>query len=88
MAAVFWYTTGVILIEYLECNHTINADRYCAILTKLCEAVRRKRPGVLNKGVILLYDNARPHTARQTEKLQQRFKCEVLNQPHTAPIWP
>ena len=39
MATVFWDTTGAILIEYLECGHTINADHYCATLTKMCEAI-------------------------------------------------
>ncbi|GIY15411.1 histone-lysine N-methyltransferase SETMAR [Caerostris extrusa] len=53
MATIFWDSRGVILIEYLERGQTINADRYCAPLTRLCEAIRRKRPGMLNKGVIL-----------------------------------
>ena len=64
MATVFWDMTGVILIEYLERGHTINADRYCATLTKLREAIRRKRPGLRSKGIILLHDNSRPYTAR------------------------
>ena len=77
MATVFWDTTDVILIEYLEHSHTIPANCYCATLTKLREAIRRKRPGLLSKGVILLHDNARPNTARQPQKLLQRFKLEV-----------
>ena len=79
MATVFWDTTGVILIEYLERGRTINADRYCATLTKLRETIRRKRPGLLSKGAILLHDNARPHAARQAQELLQRFKWEVWN---------
>ena len=79
MATVFWDTTGVILIEYLERGHIINADRYCATLTKLLETILRKRPGLLNKGVILLHDNARHQTSLQTQEFLQRFKWEVWN---------
>ena len=77
MATIFWDSCGVILIEYLERGHTVTADRYCATLTRLRDAVRRKRPGMLSNGVILLHDNARPHTARQTQELLQKFKWEI-----------
>ena len=81
MATVFWDMTGVILIEYLERGHTINADRYCATLTKLREAILRKRPGLPSKGVILRHDDARSHTIRQTQELLQMLKWEVWNHP-------
>ena len=51
----------------------LNADYYCTLLCdRLWPAVRRKQPGVLNKGVILQHGNAPPHRARQTvEKIEE-----------------
>lgn len=81
MASIFWDSRGVLLIDYLERGHTVTAERYCGTLRRLREAIRRKRPGMLSEGVILLHDNARPHTARQTQDLLQTFKWEVWNHP-------
>ncbi|GIY04084.1 histone-lysine N-methyltransferase SETMAR [Caerostris darwini] len=60
-----------------ERAQTINADRYCATLTRLREAIRRKRSGLLSEGVILLHDNARSHTAEATQELLRRFKWKM-----------
>ncbi|GBN25991.1 hypothetical protein AVEN_253102-1, partial [Araneus ventricosus] len=51
------------------------------------EAIRRKRPGMLSDGVILLHDNT--HISRKTQELLQKFKWEVWSPPppHTAQIW-
>ncbi|GBO16839.1 hypothetical protein AVEN_13405-1 [Araneus ventricosus] len=43
------------------------------------EVTRRKRPGMLSDGVILLHDNT--HTARKTEELLRKFKWEVWSHP-------
>ncbi|GBO42474.1 hypothetical protein AVEN_147878-1 [Araneus ventricosus] len=44
------------------------------------EGIRRRRPGMLNDSVTLLYDNT--HTARKTQELLQKFKWGVWNNPH------
>ncbi|GBM15501.1 hypothetical protein AVEN_58443-1, partial [Araneus ventricosus] len=46
---VFWDAKGVTLIDFFT-SGTINAARYCDILTKLMSALRRKRPGLLSRG--------------------------------------
>ncbi|PNF38144.1 hypothetical protein B7P43_G14600 [Cryptotermes secundus] len=51
------------------------------ILRKLHKAIQQKRPGFLTKGVLLLHDNARPHTANKTNETLQNFKWEVLEHP-------
>ncbi|GBL77278.1 hypothetical protein AVEN_41730-1 [Araneus ventricosus] len=43
------------------------------------DAIRRKRPGMLSDGVILLHGNA--HAARKTQELLQKFKWESLKPP-------
>lgn len=62
-----------------------NADRYCATLTRLHEAIRRKRPGMLNES-ILLYDKATPHSAQATQELLRLLRWEICNHLHTAQI--
>jgi transposase len=48
-----------------------------------------KRHGMLTKGVVLLHDNARPHTAARTKVLLQQFNWEIFEHPpysqHLAP---
>lgn len=53
---MFWDAKGVILLDFLY-QGTINATRYSDTLTKFRSAVRRKRPGLLSEGVVLLDDN-------------------------------
>jgi histone-lysine N-methyltransferase SETMAR len=68
MCSVFWDGQGVLLAELLP-KSTINAACYCETLTKLRRAIQNKRRGILTCGVVLLHDNARPHTAAQTQAL-------------------
>jgi histone-lysine N-methyltransferase SETMAR len=45
-----------------------------------------KRRGMLTRGVVLLHDNARPHTAAQTQALIMSFGWEQMNHsPDLAP---
>jgi hypothetical protein len=39
-------------------------------------------PSVL---VLLLHDNARPHTAARTRALLEHFNCELFDHPHYSP---
>ena len=66
-------------------GETVNANRYCQTLDKLREAIRRKRPGRLSKGVILQHDNAAPHTAKRTQDWLKRYNWETLPHPPHSP---
>lgn len=85
MATVFWDSHGVLLIDYLPRGTTITADRYCEVLRSLRRAIQNKRRGKLSKKVILFHDNARPHSARQTRDLLDRFKWEIFGHPPYSP---
>ena len=69
MASVFWDSKGVLLVDFMPSNTTINSDAYCATLECLRRAIQNRRRGKLSRGIVLLHDNARPHTARQTQAL-------------------
>lgn len=85
MATVFWDAKDVLLVEFLPYGQTINAGGYCEVLDRLREAVRRKRPGRLRKGVIIQHDNATPHTAKLTKDWLQRYGWDVLQHPPYSP---
>ncbi|UYV77403.1 hypothetical protein LAZ67_15000881 [Cordylochernes scorpioides] len=85
MVIVFWDCKGVLLIDYLLPNTTVNAARYCEVLTKLRAAKKRKRPGLLSRKVLLVHDNARPHAARTTQTLLENFKWEIFTHPPYSP---
>ncbi|GFN80802.1 histone-lysine N-methyltransferase SETMAR [Plakobranchus ocellatus] len=63
----------------------INAARYCSTLDHLKEAIRRKRPGLLRRGVVLQHDNATPHSANLTQQWLQRYGWEILPHPAHSP---
>ncbi|UYV64686.1 hypothetical protein LAZ67_3001662 [Cordylochernes scorpioides] len=83
--ATFWDCKGVLLVDYLPPNTTVNAARYCEVLTKLRAAIKRKRPGLLSRKVLLVHDNARPHAARTTQTLLESFKLEIFIHPPYSP---
>jgi len=85
MLTVFWDCQGVLLTEFQQRDHAVTSPSYCTILTKLRAAIRRKRPGLLTKGMLLLHDNARPHSANQTTATLRSFKWEVLQHPPCSP---
>ncbi|GFO14300.1 LReO_3 protein [Plakobranchus ocellatus] len=68
-----------------ELGQCINAARYCSTLDRLKEAIRRKRPGLLRRGVVLQHDNATPHSANLTQQWLQRYGWEILPHPAHSP---
>ena len=66
---------------------TINSAWYSEMFTgRLKPAIRRKRRGLLSKGVVLLHNNARPHTAAETlRKLKFQVMAHPLYSPDLAP---
>ncbi|GFN74199.1 von Willebrand factor d and egf domain-containing protein-like [Plakobranchus ocellatus] len=61
------------------------ASRYCSTLDRLEEAIRRKRLGLLRRGVVLQHDNATPHSANLTQQWLQRYGWEILPHPAHSP---
>lgn len=85
MATVFWDHKGVLLVDFMEPRTTITKEVYCETLRRLRRAIQNKRRGMLSSGVVLIHDNARPHSANMTKDLLKKFKWEVFEHPPYSP---
>lgn len=83
MLSVWWDMKGVIYWELLDNKQTVNAQLYSSQLERLNEKIEEKRPDL--KKVILLHDNARPHTAKLTRSTIHSLNWELLPHPPYSP---
>jgi len=84
MCTVFWDRKGVLLVDFLPQGSTINAGVYCDTLKKLHRAIQNKRRDMISRGVVMVHDNSRPHTAA-TQNLITTFGWEQFDHPPYSP---
>jgi hypothetical protein len=63
MFTVLWNSQGVLLAHFQKRGENVNSESCCEVLLKLWDAIHRKWPGQLVRGVFLHHDYVRPHTA-------------------------
>jgi len=85
MATVFWDSQGILLLDVLPSGQTVTSQYYADLLCKLREEIKNKRRGKLAKGVIMLDDNARVHTAKTVQEQLRKFKWTRLDHPPYSP---
>jgi len=85
MLSVFWDCHGVILTDYAHKGQTITGQYYRDLLTKLRESIKKKRRGMLSKGVRLLHDNAPAHSAHETVAHAAALGYHILPHPPYSP---
>ena len=79
MVSIFWDCQGIIMIDYLEKQKTINGQYYADTLVRLRECIKKKRLGKLRKSVLLLQDNAPSHTELVAQNAAQNCGFEILD---------
>ena len=79
MYTVFWDRRGILLVDFLTRCETVNAGRYYETLQILRWATEYRQRGMLSAGVVLLHDNARPHTARRSTYLPAEVQLGGVN---------
>ncbi|XP_040287515.1 histone-lysine N-methyltransferase SETMAR-like [Bufo bufo] len=57
----YWYTEGVLLLEFMPHKTTITGDTYASTMKTLHEAMKEEHRGKLSAGVFLLHDNVSAH---------------------------
>jgi transposase len=87
MATVFWGRKGVLKVEFMQQRTTLTSQVYCENLKQLRKVIQNKRRGMLTCSVlvVLLHDNARPHTAARTPALLELFNWELFDDPPYSP---
>jgi histone-lysine N-methyltransferase SETMAR len=78
MLTLFRDSQVVLLTHFQKCGENENSASYCEVQLKLQDAIHRKHPGQLARGVLLHHDNATPHTARATQNRIQELQWELL----------
>ncbi len=76
LMSLFWDIKGVVYWEFMPSRTTINSDQYCVTTENLKQGIKRVR--LLQKTVLLQYDNVRPHARVKTRACLTAFGLEVL----------
>ena len=79
LLTVFWDSQTVYMTEFLEDGNTVNSAQYIETIRNLQQTVCRVRRST--SPILLLHDNARPHTARAMIDALETLKFEVLSHP-------
>jgi transposase len=66
MVTVLWDSEGVILVDVLPRGTSITSEAYRKTLDKLKDRIRRVSHDKNPAEVLILHDNARPHTSLRT----------------------
>jgi len=76
---------GVIMTDRLPSGTTVTAAYYCQFLQKLRRKMHTNRPDLLENGVLILHDKARPYIGKAVRELLDRYSWEVLPHPPYSP---
>ena len=85
LASIFWDQDGILLIDYLPKDQTINSEYYSSLLVQLKDVLKDTRRGKFTKGVLFLHDNAPAHRALATQKKLAYLGFQCLDHPPYSP---
>lgn len=83
---VFFYSNGIVHIEFIPQGATVDKILYKEILGRLSNSIRRKRPELWHrKNWLLLHDNAPAHRSILVQEELARQQVAVLPHPPYSP---
>ena len=85
MASVFWDARGIIYIDYLEKGRTITGVYYAALLDRLVDEIKEKRPHLQKKKILYHDDNAPSHTSIIAQTKKHELGLELFSHPPYSP---
>jgi histone-lysine N-methyltransferase SETMAR len=86
MHVIFFSRKGLVLDYPVPIGMTVNGQYYCALLQdKVRRSLHCQQSEPLERGVILLQDNATPHGHHDVKKLVQLWGWVVLAHPPYSP---
>ena len=89
MATVFWYSQGVIYIDYLEKGKTVTGLYYAELLGRFDVKLQKKLPHLAKKKMLFHHNNAPAHTSAlatiKLVELDQELQPLPPNSPDLTP---
>jgi histone-lysine N-methyltransferase SETMAR len=85
MATVFWDSYGIIFVDYLEKDKTINGEYYAGLLQRLDTEIKNKRPHLAKKKILFHQDNASAHKSAVAMAKLYELKYELMPHPPYSP---
>ncbi|XP_068085718.1 centrosomal protein of 164 kDa [Anabrus simplex] len=77
--------TGVLVVDFLHEQRTINAVHYCRLLDEAKTAYRNKRRQLPIQNIIRLHGSVRPHAAALTQEKLEEIHWTPLEYPPYSP---
>ena len=85
MASIVWAAGGVLLVDYLDKDHTITGAYYADFLRQLRMKTKQIRRGELTRGVLFHQDNAPAHTSTVAMAAIQKCGFQLVEHPPCSP---
>lgn len=85
MVTIFWDSEGVILVDFLDDQRTVNEAYYETALKKLHDALLKNRPGKMNRQILFHRNNASAHSSKLSRAVLREFRRELLLHPPCSP---
>ena len=76
---------AILLVDFLPKGQTINSDYYIALLNRLEDAIKKKRPHMAKKKSLFPEDNAPVHQSMKTMVKLNDLRFELLPDPPYSP---
>lgn len=85
MLSIWWDYFGVVYYKFLEDGQTMNGEEFRRQIDEVDRCLRNNRPERPSRKPFLLMDNARPHTARESQQKVKEKNWNVVYHPPYSP---